>query len=93
MRFHDLKREAVSRLFEKGLSVSEVQLFCGNSLSSLSVYTEHKITGSVGLQGMTDAMWLVDRGDVSPNASITGRGRDILDFEYAVKCGEVVRAS
>lgn len=34
---------------------------------------------------MTDAMWLVDRGDVSPNASITGRGRDILDFEYAVK--------
>jgi len=44
LRFHDLKREAVSRLFEKGLSVSEVQLFCGNSLSSLSVYTEHNST-------------------------------------------------
>jgi integrase len=44
LRFHDLKREAISRLFEKGLSVSEVQLFCGNSLSSLSVYTEHNST-------------------------------------------------
>ena len=44
LRFHDLKREAISRLFEKGLSVSEVQLFCGNSLSSLSVYTQHNST-------------------------------------------------
>ena len=44
LRWHDLKREAVSRLFEKGLSVSEVQLFCGNSLASLEVYTEHDST-------------------------------------------------
>jgi integrase len=44
LRAHDLKREAVSRLFEKGLSVSEVQLFCGNSLASLEVYTEHNST-------------------------------------------------
>ena len=44
LRFHDLKREAISRLFEKGLSVSEVQLFVGNSLASLSVYTEHNST-------------------------------------------------
>ena len=44
LRFNDLKREAISRLFEKGLSVSEVQLFCGNSLSSLSVYTQHNST-------------------------------------------------
>jgi len=44
LRFHDLKREAISRLFEKGLFVSEVQLFCGNSLSSLSVYTQHNST-------------------------------------------------
>ena len=48
-------------------------------------YSYDKITGSVGLQGMTDAMWLIDRGDGQPNASIVGRGRDILDFEYAVK--------
>ena len=44
LRFHDLKREAVSRLFEKGLSVSEVQLFCGNSLSTLGTYTQHDST-------------------------------------------------
>ena len=44
LRFHDLKREAISRLFEKGLSISEVQLFCGNSLSTLSVYTQHNST-------------------------------------------------
>jgi len=39
LRFHDLKREAISRLFEKGLSVSEVQLFCGNSLPILNIIT------------------------------------------------------
>ena len=44
LRFHDLKREAVSRLFEKGLSVSEVQTFVGNSFATLSVYTEHDST-------------------------------------------------
>ena len=44
LRFHDLKREAISLLFEKGLSISEVQLFCGNSLASLSVYTQHDST-------------------------------------------------
>jgi integrase len=44
LRFHDLKREAISRLFEKGLSISEVQLFVGNSLSTLSVYTQHDST-------------------------------------------------
>ena len=44
LRFHDLKREAVSRLFEKGLSVSEVQTFVGISFATLSVYTEHNST-------------------------------------------------
>ena len=44
LRWHDLKREAVSRLFEKGLSITEVQLFCGNSLSTLNLYSEHNST-------------------------------------------------
>ena len=44
LRWHDLKREAISRLFERGLSISEVQLFCGNSLATLNVYTEHNST-------------------------------------------------
>ena len=37
---------------------------------------------------MTDFMWLMDRGDNSNHASIVGRGRDIPDFEYAVKWNE-----
>jgi len=44
LRFHDIKREAISRLFEKGLSISEVRTFVGNSLTSLSVYTQHDST-------------------------------------------------
>ena len=31
-------------VFEKGLSVSEVQTFVGNSFATLSVYTEHNST-------------------------------------------------
>ena len=48
-------------------------------------YSFDKIQGSTGMQGMTDAMWLIDRGDNSDTASIVGRGRDIMDFEYSVK--------
>jgi len=48
-------------------------------------YSFDKIQGSVGVQGMTDAMWMLDRGDgVNSKASLIGRGRDILDFEYAL---------
>ena len=48
-------------------------------------YSFDKIQGSVGIQGMTDAMWMLDRGDgISTKASLKGRGRDILDFEYAL---------
>ena len=49
-------------------------------------YSFDKIQGSVGVQGMTDAMWMLDRGkDSSTAASLLGRGRDIRDFEYALK--------
>ena len=48
-------------------------------------YSFDKIQGSVGIQGMTDAMWMLDRGDgANSKASLKGRGRDILDFEYAL---------
>jgi hypothetical protein len=48
-------------------------------------YSFDKIQGSVGVQGMTDAMWMLDRGDgINSKASLSGRGRDILDFEYAL---------
>ena len=49
-------------------------------------YGFDKIQGSVGVQGMTDAMWMLDRGDgINSKASLKGRGRDILDFEYAIQ--------
>lgn len=47
-------------------------------------YDWDRIQGSVGLQGMSDAMWLLDRGDNSNSAFIKGRGRDIGDFEYSI---------
>ena len=37
------------------------------------------------MQGMCDSMWLLDRGDNSEAGSIIGRGRDIPDFQYALK--------
>jgi RecA-family ATPase len=48
-------------------------------------YSWDKIQGSTGMQGMTDFMWMLDRGDNSKTASLKGRGRDIEDFEFALK--------
>ena len=49
-------------------------------------YSWDKIQGSTGMQGMTDFMWMLDRGDGdSKSASLHGRGRDIEDFEFALK--------
>jgi len=47
-------------------------------------YAFDKITGSTGLQGICDAMWLVERGEHGAQSTFTGRGRDIMDFEYAL---------
>ena len=41
LRFHDLRREATSRLFEKGLGIMEVASMTGHkTLSMLRVYTK-----------------------------------------------------
>ncbi len=43
LRWHDLRREAISRLFEHGLSISEVQSISGHlTLQMLSTYTAHE---------------------------------------------------
>jgi len=43
LRWHDLRREATSRLFESGLSVTEVQSITGHrTLQMLSTYTKHE---------------------------------------------------
>jgi AAA domain/Bifunctional DNA primase/polymerase, N-terminal len=47
-------------------------------------YSWDRIQGSTGMQGMTDWMWMLDRGDEATTASLKGRGRDIEDFEYAL---------
>ena len=60
-------------------------LFITHLSKSAQDYSFDKIQGSVGVQGMADAMWMLDRGDsINSKASLKGRGRDILDFEYAL---------
>ena len=51
-------------------------------------YAFDKITGSTGLQGICDAMWLVERGEHGAQSTFIGRGRDIHDFEYAMNWDE-----
>jgi integrase len=43
LRWHDLRREGCSRLLEKGLSISEVQMFTGHKTLSLmlNIYSVH----------------------------------------------------
>ena len=60
-------------------------MFITHLSKAVQDYSFDKIQGSVGVQGMTDAMWMLDRGDgLNSKASLKGRGRDILDFEYAL---------
>ena len=47
-------------------------------------YAFDKITGSTGLQGICDAMWLIERGEHGSQSTFIGRGRDIRDFEYSL---------
>jgi len=51
-------------------------------------YAFDKITGSTGLQGMCDAMWLCERGENGAQSTLIGRGRDIHDFEYSLTWNE-----
>jgi len=51
-------------------------------------YAFDKITGSTGLQGMCDAMWLCERGENGAQSTLVGRGRDIHDFEYSLNWNE-----
>ena len=82
---YDQDNELLRRIQQLAITNGVCIAFITHLSKAQQDYSFDKITGSVGLQGMTDAMWVIDRGDNSPNASITGRGRDILDFQYAVK--------
>ena len=86
---YDMDNELLRQLQQLAITSGVCIAFITHLSKAQQDYSFDKITGSVGLQGMTDAMWLIDRGDNTPNASITGRGRDIMDFEYSVKWNDL----
>jgi hypothetical protein len=45
-------------------------------------YSWDKIMGSTGHQGVTDAMYMLDREEVGNKATFRGKGRNIIDFKY-----------
>ena len=45
------------------LQVLQLLLFITHLSKSAQEYSFDKIQGSVGVQGMTDAMWMLDRGE------------------------------
>ena len=85
---YDLDNELLRKIQKLGMDNGITIAFITHLSKATQDYSFDRITGSVGLQGMTDAMWLLDRGDNQPNASLIGRGRDIEDFEYSLEWDE-----
>jgi len=48
-------------------------------------YNWDRIMGSTGHQGVTDAMYILDRDELGSSAKFMGRGRTIKDFEYGLQ--------
>jgi len=83
---YDLDNELLRNLQKLAISNGVCVVLISHLSKTQTDYSFDRITGSAGLQGMADSMWLVDRGDTeNAKASITGRGRDILDFSYELK--------
>ena len=83
---YDLDNELLRNLQKLAISNGICIAMISHLSKTQTDYSFDRITGSAGLQGMTDAMWLIDRGDTeNSKARITGRGRDIMDFSYEVK--------
>jgi|TARA_R110002020_G_scaffold297279_1_gene513097 hypothetical protein len=83
---YDLDNELLRNVQKLAISNGVCIVLISHLSKSETEYSFDRITGSAGLQGMTDAFWLMDRGDTeNAKASITGRGRDIVDFSYEVK--------
>ena len=85
---YDLDNELLGKIQTIAVQKNITIAFITHLSKATTDYSWDRIQGSVGMQGMTDAMWLIDRGDASSKASIIGRGRDINDFEYAVRWNE-----
>ena len=85
---YDIDNELLSKIQTIAVQ-NNITIACISHLSKAQQeYNFDRIQGSVGVQGISDFMWLIDRGDNSNQASIVGRGRDMNDFEYAVKWNE-----
>ena len=85
---YDMDNELLSKIQTIAVQ-NNITIACISHLSKAQQeYNFDRIQGSVGVQGISDFMWLIDRGDNSNQASIIGRGRDMNDFEYAVKWNE-----
>ena len=88
MTAYDLDNKLLNKIQTIAVENNITIVFVTHLSKATQEYNFDRIQGSVGMQGMTDFMWLMDRGDNSNHASIVGRGRDIPDFEYAVKWNE-----
>ena len=88
MTAYDLDNKLLNKIQTIAVQNNLTIVFVTHLSKATQEYNFDRIQGSVGMQGMTDFMWLMDRGDNSNHASIVGRGRDIPDFEYAVKWNE-----
>ena len=82
---YDLDNELLNDLQTLAIKNGITILFVTHLTKAQTDYNFNRIQGSVGMQGMCDSMWLLDRGDNSEAGSIIGRGRDIPDFQYALK--------
>ena len=54
VRFHDLRHEAISRLFEKGLTPPEVALISGHRTMSMLMRYSHASIDAIGLKLQSD---------------------------------------
>ena len=87
---YDLDNELLRNIQKLAISNGVCIVLISHLSKTQTDYSYDRITGSAGLQGMTDAFWLMDRGDTeNAKASIQGRGRDINDFAYQVKWNDL----
>jgi len=82
---YDLDNELLNDLQKLAIKNNITIMLITHLTKAQTDYNFNRIQGSVGMQGMCDSMWLLDRGDNSESASIVGRGRDIPDFQYSLK--------
>ena len=82
---YDMDNELLNKIQTLAVQNNITIAFVTHLSKQTTDYSWDRIQGSVGIQGMTDFMWLIDRGDNAKQASIVGRGRDMNDFEYACR--------